>query len=90
MTDKEAKLIALGKIWGWTSYLCEHEEGELSETLSEDVEAGEFTEKDAFKVQKQIEIASNKLISRMRKLRPDDYFDEEQNKPIIDPNEETI
>ena len=70
MTKKEAKIIALTKIWGWATYICEGvENGELSEDFSEEVDNGEISEKDALQIQQCAKDESDLLIKKIERIR---------------------
>lgn len=70
MTGKEAKIIALTKIWAWATYICEGiESGELSEDFRDEVDNGDISKKDALQIQKYAKHESDLLIKKIQRTR---------------------
>ena len=70
MKQKEARIMALTKIWAWATYICEGiENGELSEDFRDDVDNGEISEKDAFQIMQCAKDESNLLIKKIARIR---------------------
>lgn len=70
MDKKTAKLTALRFIWGMASYYCEgYEKGELGDNLQGDVDDEVITREEAFKIQKEAYIESNRIFKRILKLK---------------------
>lgn len=69
MKQKEAKIIALTKIWAWATYICEGiENGELSEDFKDEVDNGDISEKDALQIQQCAKDESDLLIKKIARI----------------------
>jgi len=70
VNKKAAKLQALRFIWGFATYYSEgYGKNVLGDNLQGDVDDGKYTEKEAFKIQKEAYIESNKILNRITKLK---------------------
>lgn len=70
MRDKEIKMLALRKIWGMATWLCELSDGEeISESMQECIDDGELNLNEAKKCQKAIEYEAQLLGNKIDRIR---------------------